>query len=220
MEGVLGFLNRNTGAVTALSALITAVATVAIAAFSYGTWRLYRLEKDRNLSFAQQLKQDLAIHATNCEFLASFYRAVKAEKDEVGRTFYDMIIMQAEEELGSLSEDLPHLKEAAERGYPDIMDTLLLAERKVHSLQRQLPELKRKLHLVSERDPDEIINEHQIDAFFASIGDVGEHLTRPSIVATEHPARMRQFMDASDIEEDGAQLSELLSAMKVREDEG
>lgn len=215
MGSLLEFLNQNTGAVTAFSALITAVATVVIAAFSYGTWRLYRLERERNLSFAQQLKQGLALHASNLQYLAWFYRSVKSQKDDVGRTFYDMLLMQAARGLDELAEDVPQLKKAAEHGYPEIMDALLLAERKTDSLQSQLPDLKRKLHLVSERDPNEITNEPRIDDFFDEIEAIGAQLSRPPLVASDFAARSSQFMDPRDVADNKDQLVELLTRMKA-----
>jgi hypothetical protein len=42
---ILEWLNSNSSAVAALSALLTAAATVAIAIFSFGTWKVYHLQR-------------------------------------------------------------------------------------------------------------------------------------------------------------------------------
>jgi hypothetical protein len=56
------WLNTNAGAIAGAAALISAAATLAVAFFSFGTWRLYRLELRRERAALQEFE-------TRCDFL-------------------------------------------------------------------------------------------------------------------------------------------------------
>lgn len=85
--GVVQWLNANAGAVSALAALLSAVATLAIAAFSFGTWRAYRLQSD-TLQAARAVASVRILNMTivtwsYLEAIASLVEQIEKEPDAV-----------------------------------------------------------------------------------------------------------------------------------------
>ena len=75
MKSFIDWLNANVGAVSAMAGLLSAVATVAIAIFSYGTWKLYQLQ----LRSLNAMRVRVSVHILNMVHVTWSYMEIIKE---------------------------------------------------------------------------------------------------------------------------------------------
>lgn len=173
MSEVLEFLNTNSSVVTAVAALVSAAATAFVAVFSYGTWKLYRLERRQASTRKVQLGHQVGRSALEFETAVLFFDFLrKQEGSDSGRVMYDLWLHSPERELASLEEELPELIEVAKNGHPEAMSALLAAQEQVEALQRSIPELRRKLYMRTEDEPEKVLNLEQLEKFRDSLASL------------------------------------------------
>lgn len=209
----MDFINSNSTGMIAIATVVTSLATVMVAWFSWGTWRLYLLERRRTETSEVHLGYVVGRWCLELEGVVYFFDLLREkEGSDSHRTMYDMWLFHPEQDLEEMDDQIPQLIEIAEKGHPDAMSALLSAREQVGLLTREIPELRRMLYMVTSTEPDRVFNLEQLKGFrdalarlAATLRQVPEAKSRQEIIA-----EFREEAALSSDVEFGSEFEELL----------
>lgn len=130
IPGAFRFLDRHPWVLTGFAAYVTAIATVLIAAFSKGTWGLFRHEEDRRQARVHLLKREIRGLSNDLREQRATLEVLKdlAMDDAVGPKFIEEELGRVHEELSSMREDVEELCDRAADQSQDVFTPLFMAE--------------------------------------------------------------------------------------------
>lgn len=176
---MLRFLNANSAALIAIAALVTATATIVLAWFSAGTWKLYRLERRRTETTAVRITESAGRLSGAFETLLHVqYTAWIRAPSKPDRTSWDVFLYFVEEVTKAAANEIPDLIRIAERGEPEALSTLMLVRDRVGVVSRWLPELRDHLYLRTSDDPDRIVNIDELEHLVDALGEIADDLQK------------------------------------------
>lgn len=134
-------LNQYAPLISAVAAFVSMGAAVAVAIFSVGTWKLYKLEKGKAEAEEQELDMAMAhfslLALLSCSELQAFL-FTSPEKRSSER--YEGVISGCRQSAQVLGQDLPYLLERARSVSPERAKELTYARTLVRRLQQTLPD--------------------------------------------------------------------------------